>query len=121
MRPLLPKDRLTFWFMARPLSRRWQVDILAAYTGWIRVPSTAAWPEPYQRSTTAGFFWIVTPQFTYRLDQWEAQIAAENLFNYRQPRPVIAAEQPFGPYFDHSLVWGPIMGRMVSLTLRYNW
>jgi len=121
MRPLLPKDRLTFWFMARPLSRRWQVDILAAYTGWIRVPSTAAWPEPYQRSPTGGFFWIVTPQLTYRLDQWEVQIAAENLFNYRQPRPVIAAEQPFGPYFDHSLVWGPIMGRMVSLTLRYNW
>jgi len=121
MRPLLPKDRLTFWFMARPLSRRWQVDILAAYTGWIRVPSTAARPEPYQRSTTGGFFWIVTPQFTYRLDQWEAQIATENLFNYRQSRPVIAAEQPFGPYFDHSLVWGPIMGRMVSLTLRYNW
>ncbi len=121
MRPLLPKDRLAFWLTANPLSRRWQIDLLAAYTGWIRVPSTAAWPEPYQRPTTGGFFWIFTPQFTYRIDQWEAQIAVENLFNYRQPEPVIAADQPWGPYFDHSLVWGPIMGRMASLTLRYSW
>ncbi len=121
MRPLLPRDRLAFWLTANPLSRRWQVDFLAAYTGWIRVPSTAAWPEPYQRSTTGGFFWIVTPQFTYRIDQWEVQVAIENLFNYRQSRPVIAADQPWGPYFDHSLIWGPIMGRMASLALRYSW
>ena len=121
MRPLLPRDRLTCWVTANPLSRRWQVDLLAAYTGWIRVPSTAAWPETYERSTTGGFFWIVTPQLTYRLDQWEAQVAVENVFNYRQPAPVIAADQPFGPYFDHSLIWGPIMGRMASVALRYSW
>jgi outer membrane receptor for ferrienterochelin and colicins len=121
MRPLLPRDRFTFWVTANPLSRRWQVDLLAAYAGWLRVPSTAAWPEAYQRSTTGGFFWIVTPQLTYRLDQWEVQVAVENLLNYRQPAPVIAAEQPFGPYFDHSLIWGPIMGRMASIMLRYNW
>ncbi len=120
-RPLLPRDRFVLWLTANPLSRRWQVDLLAAYTGWIRVPSTAANPEPHQRAATGGFFWIVTPQLTYRIDQWEAQIAVENLFNYRQPQPVIATDKPLGPYFDHSLIWGPIMGRMASLTFRYHW
>ncbi len=121
MRPLLPRDRFVLWLTANPLSRRWQIDILAAYTGWIRVPSTAALPESYQRSTTGGFFWIITPQLTYRIDQWEAQLAVENLFNYRQPSPVIAFDQPLSPYFDHGLIWGPIMGRMASLVLRYSW
>ncbi len=120
-RPLVPKDRFVAQLGANPLSRRWRVDGIAAYTGWLRVPSTAANPLAYQRSTQGGRFWILTALFTYRIDDWEMQVGVENLLNYRQPLPVIAPEQPFGPYFDMSLIWGPIMGRLVSLTWRYTW
>ena len=44
----------------------------------------------------------------------------ENLGNYMQPHPIIAASQPFGPYFDASLVWGPINGRMLFVGWRYK-
>lgn len=120
-RPLVPKDRLVAQLGLNPLSRRWQVDLIAAYTGWLRVPSTSANPPAYQRPEVGGRFWILTSLFTYRIDEWELQFGLENLLNYRQPLPVIASEQPFGPYFDMSLIWGPIMGRLASFTLRYSW
>jgi hypothetical protein len=40
-------------------------------------------------------------------------VGTENLGNYYQKNPIIAADQPFSPYFDASMVWGPVTGRML--------
>jgi hypothetical protein len=40
-------------------------------------------------------------------------IGGENLGNYLQKNPIVAADRPFSPYFDASLVWGPVTGRML--------
>ncbi|HMG69277.1 MAG TPA: hypothetical protein VK588_16380 [Chitinophagaceae bacterium] len=34
--------------------------------------------------------------------------------------PVLASDQPFGPYFDASMVWGPLSGRMFYAGFRYK-
>jgi hypothetical protein len=34
--------------------------------------------------------------------------------------PIIAHNDPFGNYFDASMIWGPIMGRMYYAGLRYK-
>jgi hypothetical protein len=39
-------------------------------------------------------------------------IGAENLTNYFQKDVILAADQPFSNYFDASMVWGPVSGRM---------
>jgi hypothetical protein len=48
--------------------------------------------------------------------------------NYKQDRPIIGADygggavssSDFNQYFDASLVYGPILGRMVYAGLRWN-
>jgi hypothetical protein len=44
----------------------------------------------------------------------------ENLNNFTLSNPILAAGDPFSPYFDSSLVWGPIFGRMVYAGFRYR-
>ncbi|MCX7979897.1 MAG: TonB-dependent receptor [Bacteroidia bacterium] len=121
-RPLLPKDRWVAWLSWMTLSRRWQVDGILSWIGPQRLPSTAEKPYPYNSlPPKTPPYAILTLQVTHRIDQWEIQAAVENLNNFRQARPVLAPEAPFSPYFDASLIWGPIMGRLASLTVRYSW
>ncbi|MEO7393514.1 MAG: hypothetical protein ABIU11_01150, partial [Chitinophagaceae bacterium] len=47
-------------------------------------------------------------------------IGGENLSNYYQKNVIISADQPFSPYFDASLVWGPVTGRMFYAGWRYK-
>ena len=52
----------------------------------------------------------------------------ENALNYKQDRPIIAADYAvesvsqteFDQYFDASLVYAPIFGRMLYAGLRWN-
>ena len=43
----------------------------------------------------------------------DVYIGAENLSNYFQSNPIVAATDPFSPYFDASMIWGPSSGRML--------
>jgi outer membrane receptor for ferrienterochelin and colicins len=45
-------------------------------------------------------------------------LGAENLLNYMQHMPVIAADQPFSPFFDASMIWGPTMGSTLYVGFR---
>lgn len=120
-RPMLPRHRIAGWLTWLTLSRRWQADAILSWYGSQRLPSTLEKDEPYRLPLRAPAYAILTLQVTHRIDQWEIQLAGENLNGFRQAQPVLAADQPFSPQFDASLVWGPIMGRMASLTVRYSW
>jgi hypothetical protein len=37
-----------------------------------------------------------------------------------QQRLFISPDQPFGPYFDGSIVWGPVNGRNIYAGLRFK-
>ena len=34
--------------------------------------------------------------------------------------PILAADDPYGEYFDASMVWGPITGANVYIGFRWN-
>ena len=44
----------------------------------------------------------------------------ENLFDFRQKDPIVAGDDPFGPYFDSSLICGPVFGRKLYTGLRFR-
>jgi outer membrane receptor for ferrienterochelin and colicins len=52
--------------------------------------------------------------------QFDFYIGAENLTNYFQKNAIVASNQPFGNYFDASMVWGPVSGRMFYLGMRFK-
>ena len=41
-------------------------------------------------------------------------------YNFTQKDPILAANDPFGKNFDASMVWGPVIGRMVYVGMRYK-
>jgi hypothetical protein len=47
-------------------------------------------------------------------------LGGENLTGYFQKDLIIAAKEPFSPYFDASMVWGPVTGRMFYAGWRYK-
>jgi hypothetical protein len=52
--------------------------------------------------------------------RWSAYVGVENLNNFKLKDPILAANDPFGPYFDTSMVWGPVFGRMWYGGFRYR-
>ena len=51
---------------------------------------------------------------------FELYLGFENLANYLQKNPIIDSNNPFGPNFDSSLIYAPIVGAMNYFGLRYN-
>jgi len=50
----------------------------------------------------------------------ELYAGIENLFGFLQEDPILASEDPFGPWFDSSLIWGPVFGRKFYGGLRFR-
>jgi hypothetical protein len=85
-----------------------------------RIPSTSANPVEYQRPESFLSFTNINAQVTKKIDIIDIYIGAENLLGFTQDEPIIASEDPFGEYFDGTLVWGPIDGRKFYVGLRLS-
>jgi len=59
-------------------------------------------------------------QITRRFKRIDIYAGSENITNFVQNNPIIAPENPFGQYFDSSIIWGPIIGRMFYAGLRFK-
>jgi outer membrane receptor for ferrienterochelin and colicins len=102
-------------------SERWLADVTFAYTGAQRLPSTSGNPIEFQAGGYAPAFPRLNAQVTRKFGKtFEIYLGGENLTHYRQANPVVAAGQPFGPYFDASIAWGPLMGAMGYMGLRFD-
>lgn len=124
---LLPKqfvnrDRfLLNWAYAAKFDK-WKFDFTWQWNGQRRVPNTA---EGHVHSATspsvfAPAFSNINAQITKGFLKWELYVGGENLNNFTQKDPIVAANDPFGKNFDASMVWGPVIGRMVYVGIRYK-
>jgi hypothetical protein len=59
-------------------------------------------------------------QLTRVLGPWEVYLGAENLTSTLQRQQIISPEDPFGQYFDASLIWGPTNKAMFYGGLRFS-
>ena len=50
----------------------------------------------------------------------DVYLGSENLTNYFQKNAIVAVNQPFGAYFDASMIWEPVYGRMFYAGLRFK-
>ncbi|WP_289054603.1 TonB-dependent receptor [Carboxylicivirga marina] len=119
-RPLISRAKgLVNLSYSTPL-KKWQFDFTTQFNGKGRVPSTATNPVEYQRQDAFDPYQIVNSQVTKYFRKWNVYLGVENLGNFKQDNPIIAGDDPFGDYFDSSLIWGPIMGRRVYFGLRFS-
>jgi len=100
--------------------KKWQIDLNTQINGDQRLPNTDFNPEEYQLEKMSPAYFIMNAQITRFLNKWEIYLGAENLTNYRQENPIIASDDPFGEYFDSSIIWAPVSGIQVYAGFRFN-
>lgn len=118
--PFNPKHKVLSTFSYKPTSNKFHFDVNVHWFGQQRLPNTQANPEAYRRPDFSESYTTINSQFTYNFGKLEIYAGAENIFNFRQERPIISWQDPFSPYFDTSSVWGPTRGRELYLGLRFK-
>ena len=93
---------------------KWIFDFTASVNGPCKVwdfmrDLTVDGARPYASGYTQAYPMLYA-QVTRRFKGVDLYVGGENLTNYRQPSPIIGADNPFGNNFDASCVWGPLMG-----------
>lgn len=119
-KPLISQHR-AFANFAYSSRKHWSYDLTVNWQGEKRVPSLSGNPVTYQVLEKSPSFFMFNAQIT---KEWREKIAvyvgAENILDYVQENPIVAASDPFGKYFDSSLIWGPVFGRKLYLGVRYT-
>ncbi len=122
--PLTPSDRFFFNVAyngpTNDKGKNWKYDLTFNHVGQQRLPSTETNPSEYQLSEISERLNLINTQITRVFnDSFQIYLGVENLTNYRQKNTILAADNPFGDYFDATYIYGPIFGRMSYLGLRY--
>jgi outer membrane receptor for ferrienterochelin and colicin len=100
--------------------RKWEFTLTTQLNGKVPVPEIGDNTNPeYNRKGESEFYTIMHAQVTKNWRRLSVYFGAENLLDYTQPDPIIAADNPFSSDFDASGVWGPLAGRMFYAGLRY--
>ena len=111
--------------------KKWQFDLTAQFNGGGRMPDGL---NTYWLASSASHQFYEAPDGSLRY-KWYPQLmaqitkyfrtcsiylGAENMTNFKQESPIVAATEPFGPNFDASMAWGPISGWKIYLGFRYD-
>lgn len=120
---LLGKHRVFLNLSYLTKNKHWQFDHTTQWNGSKRLPNTSANPTEYTRANSSPAYFILNGQITYKTGykhQFDIYLGVENALNLRQSNPIVSANNPFGKYFDASMIWGPIYGRMLYAGIRYK-
>lgn len=118
-KPLTANQR-GFVNLAYETKNNWLFDATFNWIGEKRIPSTQANPTHLQTRTKSPSYVLLSGQITKKWNnRLDTYIGIENALNFKQKNPIIDSNNPYGDYFDSSLVWGPIFGRNIYAGLRY--
>jgi outer membrane receptor for ferrienterochelin and colicins len=101
--------------------RQWKFDFTYNWMGKQRLPYTGSNPEQYRLGDYSPSFSLMNAQVTRTFSSvFEVYAGAENLGNYRQEKAILGNDNPFGPYFDSSIIYAPIFGQMYYAGIRFK-
>lgn len=118
--PFIPTNRVMAALSYSTPDEHWQFDANVHWYDRQRLPSTEGLPPEYARSSTSEPYSVLNAQVTYRIKRFDVYLGCENIFDMRQLQPIIGWQDPFGPYFDTSSVWGPTIGREGYIGVRWR-
>lgn len=98
--------------------KKWQFDFTAQFNGGGRMPD----PDKENPLWSERFDWYpqLLAQVTYYFKTWSIYVGAENMTNFKQKKPIIAADDPYSADFDASMAWGPITGAKAYVGFRWS-
>jgi TonB dependent receptor-like, beta-barrel/CarboxypepD_reg-like domain/TonB-dependent Receptor Plug Domain len=119
-KPLLSNHR-AFINLAYETKKHWGFDYTINWQGRKRIPDLSTNPVEYQMAEYSPNFFLMNAQISKSWKQkFDLYAGIENILNYKQKNPILASDQAFSPYFDSSLIWGPVTGRNIYFGLRYK-
>lgn len=102
------------------LNDTWQIDLTTQLNGKTRLPNTSMNPVEHQLDDFSPAYALMFAQLKRTFGNLEIYAGVENLTNFRQDQPILAWDDPFSPYFDSSLIWGPTFGRRFYVGFRFH-
>ena len=118
--PLTAKNRGLFNISYATNFDKWVFDITANYVGESRVPLHKNENQILIAEDFSETFYLYNCQVTKKFRRFDVYLGGENLLSEMQENPIIDAENPNSEVFDASLVYSPIMGRLIYAGLRYK-
>lgn len=119
-KPLIAKNR-AFINTTYETINKWAVNFTLNWIGEKRLPITNSNPVEYQFADYSPDYFLMNGQISKSFNNGlDFYLGMENITGFRQINPIIANGQPFSQYFDSSIVWGPIFGRMIYLGMRWS-
>lgn len=117
IQPLVPRWKALVSTSYQTPLHKWQFDFTAQFNGGGRLPD----PDKNNPLWNANYKWYpqLFAQITRFFRTWSIYVGAENMTNYKQDNPVIAAQEPFGTNFDASMVYAPLSGWKVYAGFRW--
>lgn len=120
-KPFIARDR-AFSNLAYEI-KGWKMDYTVNFIGTKRITATSSNPIIHQRATTSPSYILMNAQISKSLGknkQTDLYLGGENLTNFLQGDAILSADQPFSPYFDAAMIWGPVTGRMFYAGIRWK-
>jgi len=120
--PLTPKNRALVNMSYATNFDKWMFDLTWNYIGESRVPSYKLDDifGDFRSEHMSDPFYLINAQVTKKFKDFSVYVGGENLLSYTQENPIIDAANPTSSAFDASLIYAPVMGRMIYTGLRYK-
>lgn len=100
---------------------KWQFDATLQLNGGGRMPNAYTLSDGSQSwNSRYKAYEQVSAQVTRFFRNWSIYIGGENMTNFKQKNPIIAASDPWGSNFDSSMIWGPVHGSIYYAGIRVN-
>ena len=124
-KPLVARNRffanLGYETERKEKGSQWRFDYTLHLVGEQRLPSTVSNPVAFQLDDFVGGYGLINAQVTKVFSTtFELYLGGENLTGFMQPNPVLGAGDPFNTNFDTTIVYAPILGRMVYAGFRFK-
>lgn len=112
---MIPKQRgfLNLGYITK--NKRWEFNSTLSVFGKSRLPGL----DLNGNQTYSSVYPMLNGQITYIYKKWDFYLGAENITNFKQHDAIVAANEPFGPSFDATEIWGPVMGTNIYIGFRY--
>ncbi|MBN8696201.1 MAG: TonB-dependent receptor [Bacteroidetes bacterium] len=116
----VPRHRVMLNMAYATYREIWRFDFTTNWFGQSRLPSTVMNPEEYQLSKRSKEYFLLQAQITKKFRKFEVYLGAENILNYTQSNPILSSSDPNSAYFDASMIYAPLEGRIIYFGMRMD-
>ena len=119
-RPFIAKHR-AFLSVDYATNNDWKFNYTVTFNGKKRIVNPYESYVSFIPTTSSPSYYLLNAQVSKSFginNPMDIYVGVENISNFFQQNTILSADDPFGPNFDASMIWGPVTGRMLYLGWR---